>query len=71
MYIDPTNHKYINAVFNLDVETFKTLLETEPFDNSMLEDIKFAHSVSCPIQWITQCWEIINLLYGCEDPSLT
>lgn len=54
-----TNNKYINAVFNFDAEGFKTLLETEPFDLSLLQDIKFAESVPCPIYWITQCWEII------------
>ena len=53
------NRKYINAVFNFDVETFKTLLKTEPFDKSLLSDIKFADDVPCPIYWITQCWEII------------
>lgn len=30
------NRKYINAVFNFDVETFKTLLNIEPFDKSLL-----------------------------------
>lgn len=54
-----STNKYINAVFNFDVDTFKTLLETEPFDLSLLQDIKFAVSVPCPIHWITQCWEII------------
>lgn len=53
------NNKYINAVFNYDVDTFKTLLETESFDLSLLQDIKFAKDVPCPIYWITQCWEII------------
>lgn len=53
------NRKYINAVFNFDVETFKTLLNTEPFDKSLLSDIKFADDAPCPIYWITQCWEII------------
>lgn len=54
-----TNNKYINAVFNFDAEAFKTLLEKEPFDLSLLQDIKFAVAVPCPIYWITQCWEII------------
>lgn len=54
-----TDDKYINAVFNFDVETFRTLLETEPFDVALLRDIKFAEGVPCPIYWITQCWEII------------
>lgn len=53
------NRKYINAVFNFDVETFKTLLNTEPFDKSLLSDIKFANDAPCPIYRITQCWEII------------
>lgn len=53
------NRKYINAVFNFDVETFKTLLNTESFDKSLLSDIKFADDAPCPIYWITQCWEII------------
>lgn len=53
------NRKYINAVFNFDVEAFKILLNTESFDKSLLSDIKFANDVSCPIYWITQCWEII------------
>lgn len=54
-----TNQKYINAVFNFDAETFKTLLNTEPFDESLLQDIKFSEEVPCPIYWMTQCWEII------------
>lgn len=54
-----TDDKYINAVFNFDVKTFRTLLETEPFDVALLRDIKFAEGVPCPIYWITQCWEII------------
>ena len=54
-----TNDKYIKAVFNFDVDTFKTLLENEPFDVALLSDIKFAEGVPCPIYWITQCWEII------------
>lgn len=54
-----TNRKYINAVFNFDIETFRTLLNTEPFDKSLLSDIKFADNATCPIYWITQCWEII------------
>lgn len=53
------NRKYINAIFNFDVETFKALLDKEPFDKSLLADIKFADDVPCPIYWITQCWEII------------
>ena len=53
------NNKYVNAVFNFDVDTFKTLLETEPFDLSLLQDIQFSGGVPCPIYWITQCWEII------------
>lgn len=54
-----TNQKYINAVFNFDAETFKTLLNTEPFDETLLQDIKFSEEVPCPIYWMTQCWEII------------
>lgn len=54
-----TNQKYINAVFNFDAETFKTLLNTEPFDETLLQDIKFSEEVLCPIYWMTQCWEII------------
>lgn len=54
-----TNQKYINAVFNFDAETFKTLLNTEPFDESLLQDFKFSEEVPCPIYWMTQCWEII------------
>ena len=53
------NRKYINTVFNFDVGTFKTLLKTEPFDKSLLSDIKFAYDIPCPIYWITQCWKII------------
>lgn len=54
-----TNSKFINAVFNIDIDTFKTLLETESFDLSMLQDIKYSERVICPIYWITQFWEII------------
>lgn len=54
-----TKRKYIDAVFNFDIETFRTLLNTEPFDKSLLSDIKFADNATCPIYWITQCWEII------------
>jgi len=54
-----TNQKYINAVFCFDAEAFKTLLDTETFDESLLQDIKFSEGVPCPIYWITQCWEII------------
>ena len=54
-----TDDKYINAVFNFDVDTFKTLLENEPFDVALLSDIKFAEGVPCPIYWITQCWETV------------
>ena len=36
------NNKYINAVFNFDVDAFKTLLEREPFDLSLLQDIRYA-----------------------------
>lgn len=53
------NQKFINAVFNLDIETFKTLLNTEPFDESLLKDINFSEDILCPIYWMTQCWEII------------
>ena len=52
-----TNDKYINAVFNFDVKKFKKLLETEPFDVSLLTNI--GDGIPCPIQWITQFWEII------------
>ena len=51
------NDKYINAVFNFDVKKFKKLLETEPFDISLLTNI--GDGIPCPIQWITQFWEII------------
>lgn len=54
-----TKEKYINAVFNFDAETFEHLLDSEPFDESLLADIGFAMAVPCPIQWFTQCWEII------------
>lgn len=54
-----TREKYINAVFNFDSEAFKGLLQTEPFDPSLLTDIEFAYKMPCPIYWITQCWEIV------------
>lgn len=53
------NNKYINAVFNFDVETFKNLLNSEPFETSLLHDIKVSTGVPCPIYWLTQCWEIV------------
>jgi len=53
------NQEYINAVCNLDVDAFKTLLDKVPFDKSLLSDIKFSDGDPCPIYWITQCWEII------------
>lgn len=53
------NQKFIHAVFNFDVETFKTMLQTETFDESLLIDIKFSICDTCPIYLITQCWEII------------
>ena len=59
MICPPIATAYTNAIIHIDVDAFKNLLETEPFDESMLTDIGFAVSVPCPIQWITQCWEII------------
>lgn len=53
------NQKFIYAVFNFDVETFKLMLQTETFDEYLLTDIKFSEDIPCPIYWITQCWEII------------
>lgn len=37
--METNNRNYINAVFNLDVVAFKNLLNTEPFDITMLQDI--------------------------------
>ncbi len=53
------NQKYINAVFNFDIGPFKTLLDTEPFDKSLLADIRLFNNAPCPIYWITQCWETV------------
>ena len=54
-----TNDKYINAVFNFDVKKFKKLLETEPFDISLLTNI--GDGIPCPIQWITQFLSLIHI----------
>ena len=53
-------YQYINAVFNIDVEEFKRLLSTVPFDKELLINIE-PEEEGCPlpIYWITQCWEIV------------
>lgn len=53
------DQKFIQAVFNFEVETFKLMLKTETFNEYLLTDIKFSEDIPCPIYWITQCWEII------------
>lgn len=51
--------KYINSVLNIDVEGLECLLETEPFDRSLLDRLLPPCPKGCSILWLIQCWEII------------
>lgn len=51
--------KYINAVLNINVEEFEHLLETEPFENDLLDRLIPSLPKGCSILYIIQCWEII------------
>lgn len=51
--------KYINAVLNIDVEGLEHLLDTEPFDHSLLDRLLPPCPKGCSILWLIQCWEII------------
>ena len=47
------------AIFNIDVDRFKTLIKSQKFDIRLLDNICEVKDGYCPIQWIVQCWEII------------
>ena len=51
--------KYINAVLNIDVGGLEQLLDTEPFDRSLLDQLLPSCPKGCSILWLIQCWEII------------
>lgn len=53
------NIQFINAVFNMDADECLYLIDKDFFDRSLLEDIELSQREKCPVQWITQCWEIV------------
>ena len=55
----PISMELVDAVFNIDVDRFKTLIESQKFDVRLLDNICGGEGGYCPIQWIIQCWEII------------
>lgn len=57
MKLSKTNRQFIEAVFFLDAERFKQLLDEVPFDKKILEDVGHK-DYHFPIYWITQCWEV-------------
>jgi len=54
-----SREKYIEAVYNFDLDIFKSLLEVESFDESLLTDIGLIEGSKCPIYWLSQCWNIV------------
>ena len=44
---------------NIDVEGLEHLLDTEPFDHSLLDRLLPPCPKGCSILWLIQCWEII------------
>lgn len=55
----PISMELVDAVFNIDVDRFKTPIESQKFDVRLLDNICGGEGGYCPIQWIIQCWEII------------
>ncbi len=64
--------RFVNAVFNINVEEFRKLLDTETFDEELfskfpVEDDEdnddydgedYVCEIECPIYWISQCWDL-------------
>lgn len=50
---------FVSAVFNIDVEEVERLLKTADYDKSLFDNVCLKESHLCPINWITQFWEII------------
>ena len=55
----PINNDLANAIFNINVEKVKTLLDSNKYDPTTFDNICTISEHYCPIHWITQCWEII------------
>ncbi len=65
--------RFVNAVFNINVEDFRKLLDTEIFDEELfskfpIEDDEnnddydeedYVCEIECPIYWISQCWDLV------------
>lgn len=50
---------FVSAVFNLDVDKVKRMLKTADYDKSRFDNVCLEEGYLCPIDWITQLWEII------------
>ena len=62
-------NELVKAIFNIDVDGFKRLIESNRVDVASWDNICDAEGDYCPIQWIVQCWEMIleNPDAWCED----
>ena len=50
---------FVSAVFNIDVDKVECLLKTVDYDKSLFDNVCLKKRHLCPINWITQLWEII------------
>lgn len=56
----PIENELAEAIFNIDVDGVKRLTESHKYDVALLNNIcSEGYNNYCPIQWITQCWEMI------------
>lgn len=47
------------AIFNLDLDMVKRLLETKAYDKSVFDDVCLIDGHHCPVNWIPQLWDVI------------
>lgn len=48
---------FVSAVFNIDVEEVRRLVETAEYDKSLLGNVCSEYGHLCPINWIPQFWD--------------
>lgn len=53
------DNAFVSAVFNIDVDEVKRLLTSSDVDKTLIDNVCSKEFHFCPINWITQLWEVI------------
>ena len=53
------DNAFVSAVFNIDVDEVKRLLASSDVDKTLIDNVCSKEFHFCPINWITQLWEVI------------